>query len=313
MKKEDFTPDSIYEELLDYTINRNYPDDEMNEIGAQHVSIEDISGIEISSVKKSHGNFIIGGRASLDVHTDLGDGDSFSDEYPMTFTCEFDSDGKIVKQLSRKIDTSSFFAGADDLYGDLVGTTGSSQAQVFHDSLQDIQSHLHRTDTAAFLHKLLFVHVITALESYLSDFLISKILKDNVTLRRFIEEVPAFQDQKMSVSEVFKARATIKKRAIGYLENVVWHRLDHVGKMYSKVLGIDFPSDFGRINDAVKLRNLLVHRNGKTIDGKKQKVVSETHIVKAMGAVEALVKHIEDRWDKLESKQEPKLPEDVEI
>ncbi len=35
--------------------------------------------------------------------------------------------------------------------------------------------------------------------------------------------------------------------------------------MHSKALGIDFPPDLGSINDAVKLRNLLVHRNGKPL------------------------------------------------
>lgn len=312
MKKEDFTPEAIHNELLDYTINQNYPDDEMNEIGAQHVSIEDIVGIELDPVRKSRGNFIVTGTALLDVYTSLGDGDGFSDQYPMTFSYEFDSDGKIVKQLGRKIDTSSFFAGADDLYGDFVGAAGPSQADVFRDSLQEIQNRLGRTPDA-FLRKLLFVHVITALESYLSDFLISKILKDKATLRRFIEEVSVFQEQKMSVSEVFKMRAAIKKRAISQLETVVWHRLDHVGKMYSKVLGIDFPPDLGNINDAVKLRNLLVHRDGKPIDGKKQKIVSEKDIVKAMDAVEKLVNHVEDHWQKLQSKPEPKFPDDIEI
>lgn len=106
-------------------------------------------------------------------------------------------------------------------------------------------------------------------------FLISQIPKDKAILRRFIEKTPVFQEQTISVSEVFKARATIKKRAIGQLEKVVWHRLDQVGKMYSKALEIDFPSDLGSINDAVKLRNLLVHRNGKTIGGKKQQTASE--------------------------------------
>lgn len=89
--------------------------------------------------------------------------------------------------------------------------------------------------------------------------------------------------------------------------------MDHVGKMYSKVFGIDFPSDLGNINDAVKLRNLLVHRNGKTIDGRKQQAVSEKDIVRAMGAVENLVKHIEDRWEELQSEPEPKLRDDIEI
>jgi hypothetical protein len=144
MKKEDFTPESIYDELFDYTFQHNYPDDEMNEIRGSHVSIEDIALIEIDSVKASGSDFIVDGSATPEVSTVLGEGDVFSDAYPMKFSYLFDSDGKIVKQLRREIDTSSFFAGSEDEYGDLVGATGSSQSQVFQDSMLDIQNHDHQ-------------------------------------------------------------------------------------------------------------------------------------------------------------------------
>jgi hypothetical protein len=152
------------------------------------------------------------------------------------------------------------------------------------------------------------------LESYLSDFLISRVLKDRAMLRRFIEQAPVFQEQKLTVNQVFDVRATIKKRAINQLEKTVWHRLDHVGDMYSKVLAIDFPSDLNNVEKAVKLRNLLVHRNGKKIGGKEQKV-TEKDIVEAIGAVEDLVNHIEEQWRLLQPKPEPepKLPDEIEI
>jgi hypothetical protein len=311
-KRKIFTPEDIKDEVEDYVFNQDPPYDELDEIGGPHMTMTEISDIEITRQTKSGDNVIVDGTGTLELARDMGEGNSSDEAYPMTFSYEFDADGKIVNQLKRHVDTSSFFAGSEDIYGDFVGAIGPSQADVFRDSLQEIRNRLLPAPDA-FLRKLLLVHVITALESYLSDFLISKILKDKATLRRFIEEVPVFKEQKMSVSEVFKMRAAIKKRAISQLETVVWHRLDHVGKMYSKVLGIDFPTDLGNINDAVKLRNLLVHRDGKPIDSKKQKTVSEKDIVKAMDAVEQLIDHIEDRWQKLRSKAEPKIPFDIEI
>jgi hypothetical protein len=316
-KKKSLKPEDIKDELVDYIFNQDPPYDELDEVGGSRMTMTDISDIEITRQRKSGENFIVDGTGTLEVTTDMGEGDSSDDAYPMTFSYEFDADRKIVNQLSRHVDTSSFFAGSD-MYDDLVGVIGTTtQSEVFNDSVRDIRNHLHQPDnTAPFLHKLLYVHVITALESYLSDFLISRVLRNRAMLRRFIEQVPAFQEQKLTVNQVFDVRATIKKRAINQLEKTVWHRLDHVGDMYSKVLGIDFPSDLNSVNEAVKLRNLLVHRNGKKIDGKHQKV-TEKDIVKAIGAVEDLVNHIEDRWRLLQPKPtpkpEPNLPDDIEL
>jgi hypothetical protein len=315
-KRKSFKPEDIKDEVEDYIFNQDPPYDELDEIGGSHITMTDISDIEITRQRTSGDNFIIDGTGTLEITTDMGDGDSSDDAYPLTFSYEFDADGKIVKQLRRHVDTSSFFAGSEDIYGDLVGVIGTTtQSEVFNESIRDIRSHLHQPNSnVPFLHKLLYVHVVTALESYLSDFLISRVLRDRATLRRFIEQVPVFQEQKVPVNQVFDVRATIKKRAINQLEKTVWHRLDHVGDMYSKVLAIDFPSDLNNVNEAVKLRNLLVHRNGKKINGKLQKV-TEKDIVEAIGAVEDLVNHIEEEWRLSQPKPKPesKLPDDIEI
>lgn len=305
MRKEDFTPDTIYKELFAYTLHRNYPNDEMNEIGGSHVSIEGLVEIEIDSVKESGTEFVVDGSASLEITTDLGEGDVYPDTYPMTFSYVFDSNGKIVKQLSREIDTSSFFAGSEDVYGDFVGAIGSTQSQFFQDSLTDIHNLLHRPDTPGkFIRQLLYVHVITALETYLSDFLSAKVLNDQTSIRNFIEKAPIFQNQKLSVSEVFKAIESIKKRVMHTLEKVNWHNLADVGMLYDRALDISLPSDLTRIEDSIRLRNLLVHRNGKLLDGTEREV-SEQDVLDAMHAAEALVNHIEERWHQLQRRPEP--------
>jgi hypothetical protein len=315
-KKKIFKPEDIKEEIEDYVFNRDPPYDELDEVGGPHMVMTDISDIEILRQKSSGDNVIIDGQGTLEVTTDMGDGDSSDDAYPITFSYEFDKDGTIVSQLKRHVDTSSFFAGSD-IYDDFVGVFGTTtQSEVFNDSIKDIRNQLHQptTTNAPFLHKLLYVHVVTALESYLSDFLISRVLKDRTMLRRFIEQVPVFQEQKFTVNKVFEVRATIKQRVINHFEKTVWHRLDHVGEMYSKSLGIDFPPDVKKVDEAVKLRNLLVHRNGKRIDGKQQKV-TEKNILEAIDAVEELVNHIEAQWLKLHPKEAPQLTiaDDIEI
>jgi hypothetical protein len=307
MPKKMLQSEDIKEAIESHVFNSNPPDDELDEIGGKHVSMDGIRDIEIDSQTESDGGFIVMGSATLDVDTDLGDGNGFSDSYPMKFSYEFDENGRILRQLQRHIDTSSFSAGSEDIYGDLVGTTGSSQFQIFQDGMLDIQNLLHRKDTpGAFVRRLLYVHVVTALESYLFDFLAAKVLKDDASIRHFVETSPAFENQILKVSELYKTVGSIKKRIQRSLEKVNWHHPEDAAKLYVKVLGITFPSDLKRVKESIRLRNILVHRNGKLDDGTAREV-SEQDVLDAMQAAEALVNHIEDQWRKTQNVAGPSL------
>ena len=296
MTKEDFTPHAVYHELLGYTIQQDYPDDELNEIGGPHVSVEDIADIEIESVTESDSGFIVKGNATLEITTDLDDGDMFSDGYPMTFSYEFNDDGKIVRQLSRNIDTSSFFAG-NDYEGYLVERLGHQAA--FQTNVMGILSLLAQSPAAPpdkkCLHRMLYINVITILECYLSDFFMSCIKKDSKLLRKLIETTPTFREQKILVSDVFQTMDAIEKRANEYLSGLVWHRLREASKLYENVLGVVFPSDMNALRSAIAIRHELVHHNGKKKDGTEHEI-GEADIRSVIRVAEELVDHIERRW-----------------
>lgn len=116
------------------------------------------------------------------------------------------------------------------------------------------------------LNRLLYVNVITALETYLSDAFINTVVPNPKLMRRFIETTPAFQTEKIPISEVFKAIDEIKNKAKGYLIDLVWHHLERVKPMYRATLEVDFPSDADDIFGAILIRHDIVHRNGKTKD-----------------------------------------------
>lgn len=295
MKKRDFTPEFIKDEIYDYIVNQDFPD-ELYDVGSR-ISITDLADIEIRSVNKSESNFIVDGSATLEIETDMGEGDTSSHDYPMTFSYEFDEDGKIVEQRSRHIDTSSFFAGNDDYESYLVERSGHQTA--FQTSVMDILSLLAQPPEAPpdkkCLHRLLYVNVVTILECYLSDFFISRIKEDSKLLRRLIETTPTFKEQKIRVSDVFQTMDAIEKRANSYLASLVWHRLDDVSKLYEKVLGVIFPSDRNALNNAIKVRHELVHRNGKKQDGTEHEI-GEADIRSVIKIAEELVSHIEKGW-----------------
>lgn len=145
------------------------------------------------------------------------------------------------------------------------------------------------------LFRLLFVNVITAVETYLSDLFISAVDGDKALLRRFVETTPEFKSEKISVGEVFKAAEEIEKRARSYLMDVVWHHLNRVKPMFKDTLGLSFPDDMGGLFKAVLIRHDLVHRNGKT-KGSGEHNISENNVRTLIEQARKFVVSIDTQW-----------------
>lgn len=145
-----------------------------------------------------------------------------------------------------------------------------------------------------YLLRLLYVNVITALETYLSDAFISTVLNDPKLMRRLIESTPEFQTEKIPLSKVFAAVDTAKQRARTHLVDLVWHHIARVKQMYRATLDIEFPADLGHIFKAVNIRHDIVHRNGKSTDG-KELYVSCKEITDLIRHVENFVHEIDDQ------------------
>jgi hypothetical protein len=149
-----------------------------------------------------------------------------------------------------------------------------AQISAYHENfvgaLADIEKLLETEVDASLsncLNRLLYVNVITALETYLSDAFINTVVPNSRLMRRFIETTPEFQTEKIAMSDVFKAMEEIESKAKRYLGDVVWHHLERVKPMYRATLEVDFPADAGDIFRAILIRHDIVHRNGKTKDG----------------------------------------------
>ena len=108
--------------------------------------------------------------------------------------------------------------------------------------------------------------MITALESYLSDKFIKRVMRDAATLRRFVESTPDFCNEKIPVSEVLKVAETINLKVRSYLSNIVWHNLGRIKQMYKATLDADF-GHIGPLMEAITKRHNIVHRNGLDKDG----------------------------------------------
>jgi hypothetical protein len=162
------------------------------------------------------------------------------------------------------------------------------------------------------LRRLLYVNVITAMETYLSDAFISTVVPDPKLMRRFVEINPTFRERKIKLSDVFKEMEQIEKLAKSDLRDIVWHNLKRIKPLYTGTLGVTFPEDVESLYKAIAVRHDLVHRNGKTKEGEEIEISKEA-ITDLIDEVEKFVGHIDAQLPKDESNDAPGLGEDGTI
>jgi hypothetical protein len=124
------------------------------------------------------------------------------------------------------------------------------------------------------LNRMLYANIITAMESYLSDVFIKVVLSNEERLRKFVETTKEFQNQKISLSDIFIKMDGLKGEVTDYLAALSFHNLAKVEALYKATLNVEFSKDSTRrIHKAIAIRHDIVHRNGKNSnDGKYHKI-----------------------------------------
>lgn len=120
--------------------------------------------------------------------------------------------------------------------------------------------------TAQLLEQMAFGSIISAVEAYLAETVTFWTKNDKGVLRRVLSK--EFKDKKFSLAEIFDHLDKIENDVLTHLSNQVWHRLDKLKPTIEHSLGIGLP-DIGPIMSAVEIRHDIVHRAGRTKDGKQ--------------------------------------------
>lgn len=115
--------------------------------------------------------------------------------------------------------------------------------------------------------KLLYVNVITAIETYLSDALMNTVLKNPTLIRRFVETNPKFGERKLSLNKIYERMDSLIDEVKAYLLELQYHNLAKIKAIYKSVLDINFPDDLAILFKAVLTRHDIIHRSGKTKEG----------------------------------------------
>jgi hypothetical protein len=133
----------------------------------------------------------------------------------------------------------------------------------------EILTHFKMPDEVlkAVLNRQMFIGVIATMETFLADVFINLTFDNEQYFRKFIETHPEFKKRKFELREIFVETDQLRETAKKVMLDSIYHNLPAVREMYRDTFEIDFPE----IKDAYKYvlqRHDLVHRNGKTKEGK---------------------------------------------
>lgn len=143
------------------------------------------------------------------------------------------------------------------------------------------------------LNRLLYANVVTLMETFLSDAITNIVINDQTLTERLVETTPRFIEAKFSLSSIYAHYKKMNKEVVEYLQNdVLYHNVWTVEKLYRNVLGIQFPQDLVSLNKIIMKRHDIVHRNGKTVEGKTIIITSE-EVESAIATISEFVSCIE--------------------
>jgi hypothetical protein len=186
---------------------------------------------------------------------------------------------------------------SDNFEESILGNT--QYYNTFLDQIAEAEKLLNRivdTDNVSSLQfKLIYSHLITILETYLSDALINTILSNDTFIETFVKTF--YKEEKIQLNEVLEIAKNIKNIVKTALLCIVYHRLKKVEKIYKNTLMINF-IDTADIEKIISCRHDLIHRNGKDKDG-REIIINRKDVEESLKKIKFFIEEIENKLKKI--------------
>lgn len=154
-----------------------------------------------------------------------------------------------------------------------------------------------KDDGRDLVNRLVFSHLVTALEAYLGDTLINAVAGDADAMQRLIDGDDELSKGKFTLAEIRKDPDLVERRVREYLRAILYHNLAKVDVLYNIALSIrilNLTSNKDDLFKAVKLRHDCVHRNGFDKNGNELVVFTKTFVSETANVIRSFVETIEN-------------------
>jgi hypothetical protein len=154
-----------------------------------------------------------------------------------------------------------------------------------------LNSHIS-PDVSTTVYKMLYVHAVTILESYLGDTLKTLVLKNSVYVSNAAKNLHEIKERKLKPYDVLSDKEIVEKLVSAQLSEYLYHDVVKTLELYKVCLDFKYSYDLGEVIKATKLRHDLVHRNGKDKNGKHISL-SVQDLKSSLHEIENLVKYLD--------------------
>lgn len=174
---------------------------------------------------------------------------------------------------------------------------------IFDDTMKDVLAVIQSPHADFFgktLSRMAFIQQFAALEAYLSDTLLSRVITDPEVLKRLIAGTPELSTLKLSLADVVTYPDIGKKTVVNAVNKISFHNLTKTDAIWNKAFGHSiFREDETRnkMHSFVAIRHDCVHRNGKSEDGKERTEVDFDFVRDVDELFTRTVLHIEGKFE----------------
>jgi len=156
------------------------------------------------------------------------------------------------------------------------------------------------------LKRQIYIGIIGTMEAFLSETFIKLTTENENYLKRFVKTHPDFRKQKFELRDIFDSIEKITETAKRVMLDTIYHDLPKVKEMYRSTFEIEFPK-LQNVIKSVLTRHDLVHRNGKTKEG-KQVELSKESVEELIVNIVNFVEDIEDKLNMISFEDKFDLP-----
>lgn len=198
---------------------------------------------------------------------------------------------------SVKADQAFFSTSAADDWVDRIGSDDA--LHVFTESIAhslDILREHGSPNGFDLINRMVFSHLISTWEAYLSDTIKSVIANDQSAVGRLVSAERSLSDKKYTLPQIEQNLTLVLVNVKEFLDSFVFHNLPKVIVLYKITAKIDIkPSDdvYGFLLSAIKHRHDCVHRNGYDINKNRVEVFTPIYIRETAHVLSEMVSDIE--------------------
>jgi len=147
------------------------------------------------------------------------------------------------------------------------------------------------------INRMVFVQQVSALESYLGDTLVNRVLESNEALQNMLNKDKDLKNTKLPLTNISKNPNIVLDTVQKHLQKILYHNLAKVEALYKIAFNIDiWPDDKTKkkIFDSIQYRHVCVHRNGRNKKGEELEVFTTEYVSDILETTLRFTKHIND-------------------